>query len=403
MIMARVRFLILFIVLTLAPGVTAKPYKILNNDVPEYLYHWTTVEGLEKMVNSGDAKGIPQSFSLPQSYFLSWYGPNQAQRGTLFTFINPTAVAGASSEEYGNILVRLKIDRSKVIAMNQPETDTRDGIKNKEEYNYSHHANLYYSSQHNEWIVLNPEVISSITADPINLKEDIERELAKLKSDYNYLPEEVHFLPSFMFNAPEGNSLANEDYLQASKQNRRRWYTIHRLEQALRVPRDLIPVQYMENQNDTVVQELREEALRRWARTITIADSREKLNVMGELKSLKFESFALSVELLKEAIATRFFMEKMIYGDFIDLDLLEKKKDEFKKKLGVFDHGLGVFVDHIDRNKKIGKLVESLLKTLSREKVNIYKVIQTYFPQNTTSDNALSTENREKCQRLISH
>lgn len=172
---------------------------------PAYLYHWTSWQSLERWDKDIEAaNGATTLKMIEKSMNASNSFPELTNRAGLYAWTNPVGGIGVSWHEIngnGEALVQLEIDpaaRAKVVR-------TEKSFENSDEpRNISglDGIDLLLSKEYDkgrlvlqEWIILNPKVIKSRTADPEHLKPILEMELVRLeKESFSYGPRALYSL-----------------------------------------------------------------------------------------------------------------------------------------------------------------------------------------------------------------
>lgn len=159
-----------------------------NPEPPQFLYHWTSYENLAKIASDKAPKDSWDTYlSKGANLFTKNYGGAENQ---LFAWTNPiTGMMASNSEKYGDALVQFKIktDSARVLVIDTKKTKTKTFDFSKFD------LVLYKNAKYQEWIILNPKVVDTFTADPEVLKEQLKDWIEKLEDDsFKFSDEELH-------------------------------------------------------------------------------------------------------------------------------------------------------------------------------------------------------------------
>lgn len=175
--------------------------QIDSRQVPEYFYIWMTPENLLNIANkSTPNKAWPGFYKLNQEgqvFLKNWPSFKNSRRGGIYAWTNPSAMMSWPGEYYGEVLVRFKIDNLNLSAVKvsnytraadtHPDIERQLGDVNNIDLAYHETRGI------KEWILLNPDMITEVTADPEVLREEIEKTMRKLRdSSYKFSGDEVH-------------------------------------------------------------------------------------------------------------------------------------------------------------------------------------------------------------------
>lgn len=162
--------------------------------VPQYLYHWTKLENLQRM--AGDRKpGDPFPDFNPVNEIsklgLTLPALREAPRGGLFTWTHPTlAMKGGPAEIYGDIPIKFTIDPKARVLFVKEVFSSFNTPQFKGPVDFSR-IDLIYNGR--EWLIVNPDVIQNATSDPRVLKAEYLRELGYLLDrSHVYDKSQVH-------------------------------------------------------------------------------------------------------------------------------------------------------------------------------------------------------------------
>lgn len=130
--------------------------------IPKTLYHWTTFERLVDIAAGKTWQDPWDSYpTRRKSKFQDRYRGSGSNH--LFAWSDPlTGMLGQSNEKYGDALVQLQINvpHSRVLFIDTAKTKKRH-------FDFSEIDLVYYrNGKYQEWIILNPKVVTSFTADP---------------------------------------------------------------------------------------------------------------------------------------------------------------------------------------------------------------------------------------------
>lgn len=263
----------LLIITTLFTLIYAHPALSQNEtiDTPIYLYHWVHSSILQRIAQLGIAESRSRmAYDTPSGiapFFKPvdviggdvWVGQNSNGRTSalvasfpelngrmgVYTTTNPaTGSLGVSSERYGDILVRFKIDPKKVrradLVPSSEFSNQTDELTPQQR-----NANLlFHNAAMKEWIILDPSIIESFTADPELLRADLEPLLEKLKRpkthpNFKFADSEIHYNSNF-------NDIPADPkaYFQKVSGNVRN-YAIYAISKFLKYGRSLMPHQFI--------------------------------------------------------------------------------------------------------------------------------------------------------------
>lgn len=163
-------------------------YSDLSKKPPQYLYHWISFESLERLFsNENSKKQMPLKLVGTQEYqsLIVQNIPDFINAPGLFTWHSPIAMFGGSNEIYGNgdALLELKVNPSSRVGV--VITGETIGVHNKSTNSEIRSYDLILHIRatdfkgkllplYLEWVVLNPQAIQSVKADPDNLAPKLE-------------------------------------------------------------------------------------------------------------------------------------------------------------------------------------------------------------------------------------
>ncbi len=225
-----------FIATDPAIGATVKTF---DGQPPIYIYHWTSPETLLQIVKSG-YKGGPWPGFKKIGGKLGQYFPQLKNSSGLFGWTNPeTATRGGTDELYGEVLVRFKINQSaaRTLFVQAKKMNERyQGPGFKGEIPASNYDLIFHASTMLEWVIMNPKVVDSFTADPEVLRPTLESALKNLK-DPNYQFKDYHFDPLYTPWSPDKGPF------EAGTSERN--YPIYRIERYLEKGASVIPLEFL--------------------------------------------------------------------------------------------------------------------------------------------------------------
>lgn len=162
---------------------------------PEYLYHWISVKSLRRLLPKANSKSPFPLKTLNNSIFASYSPIFYGEQG-LFTWHNPIgARTGGSNEVYGNgeALLAFKIRKSPLkigLVVSAENQDAQRLVRPAPKFDIILHVNGYVQNGLFlpgifEWIIVNPAIIESFTANPENIEPEFKRyhqELVRIES-----------------------------------------------------------------------------------------------------------------------------------------------------------------------------------------------------------------------------
>lgn len=162
---------------------------------PEYLYHWISIKSLRSLLPKASSKSTFPLKTLNNSIFASYSPIFYGEQG-LFTWHNPVgARTGGTNEVYGNgeALLAFKIRKSPLkigLVVSAENHDAQRLVGPVPEFDLILHVNGYVQNGSLlpgifEWIIINPAVIDSFTANPENIESEFKRyhrELVRIES-----------------------------------------------------------------------------------------------------------------------------------------------------------------------------------------------------------------------------
>lgn len=184
----------------------ASAQKVVEVKAPKVLYHWLRFESLKYMAKEYQSTGTFPLSKIKKDFLITENIPALAEKPGLYVWSNPvTGIAAAATEIYGRgeAVLKLEISSSHLsrkikavkITTSEPITDIEmtKKILNADlvlyQMTFPGSEKIYLQ----EWIILNSEIISKASADPLELKSDFEKDLKHLKDPkYRYRREALH-------------------------------------------------------------------------------------------------------------------------------------------------------------------------------------------------------------------
>lgn len=167
---------------------------IPKRPIPRYLYSWQPLQHLLDLANqiNGDPDRNWPLLEISQEEFLVTRScPDMIGRPATYAWINPLSPTGADlNETYGEVLVRIEIDSEKASAKFVKGSKS----KSTNPVDINGVDLIYHDIGHfHEWVLLNPDLIKSVTADPQKMRPELQAALAQLKNpNYRFSRDEVH-------------------------------------------------------------------------------------------------------------------------------------------------------------------------------------------------------------------
>jgi len=185
--------------------------------VPRYFYHWIEPESLEQewRLETLKTKGILPLPWMKETFFLVTLIPGLEMIPGLFVWPHPvTGMATGPKEIYGTvpILIEMTSEPVRVLELRTDEHYLFEDAFNIERVDLIHHSHFEIEMkkahwwswkktphevlQWEEWIIVNPKVVTQFTADPKYIKDRIRYQLEKLKLGEKYPLGLIHFKAS---------------------------------------------------------------------------------------------------------------------------------------------------------------------------------------------------------------
>jgi hypothetical protein len=169
---------------------------------PEVIYHWTNAGILEKIAAEvGTHHSVPLVDAFTPTNFGAHFPEFRGHRG-LFGWSHPvTAVGTESVEMYGDRPLKVWIRKNSRTALFVSDAATRyPSDELRRNYDVVLHVEMGKArngkdmARLREWIVLNPDAIEKVSADPELIRKDIAPWFEKLGDpDFHFAENDLHF------------------------------------------------------------------------------------------------------------------------------------------------------------------------------------------------------------------
>jgi hypothetical protein len=173
---------------------------------PKVLYHWLRFSDLKTLGESYEKNAIFPLKKIDHDFLVVNNIPSLSEKPGLYAWTNPvTGIAAAATEIYGKgeALLKLEIDDKKLSRKIKAVRITTSGpiedlaMTEKilgadlilHQIIFPDTGKIYLQ----EWIILNPNIIAKASADPLELKVNLKKDLARLKDEkYRYRRATLH-------------------------------------------------------------------------------------------------------------------------------------------------------------------------------------------------------------------
>jgi hypothetical protein len=174
---------------------------------PLFLYHWTSPENLgaiagqKKMSDSIGPFNRKGSGATVLMYWPQLYSAIK-ENGLLFAWHDPvTGMKGGNMENYGTVILKLQVDTKNARVLELHSTEDFDSFMRADK-NFSGNIDLsdvdivyHQKGALKEWIVINPRVVIGFTADPNELRDEIQTGLKRLQNpNFLYNANDIHLV-----------------------------------------------------------------------------------------------------------------------------------------------------------------------------------------------------------------
>lgn len=179
----------------------------LNTPAPSFLYHWISHHSLESLFSEKEntvQMPLKTVGTVEYQSLIVKSAPALIDQKGLFAWHNPVAFYGGSGEIYGEgeVLLELKINPNARVGVIVTEPDQNHPITKLNLKNYD--VLLHISAAPDgktvmpiylEWIVMNPDVVTNVTADPLSHSKKLEvyeRALREIQESRRPDPKKAH-------------------------------------------------------------------------------------------------------------------------------------------------------------------------------------------------------------------
>lgn len=158
---------------------------------PRFVYHWTKLTSLETFGASLDANGKVREFASNRDVpkiLKSWPKLHDPNAPLFFTWMHPiTGMHGGHEEFYGDTLLKIELDVEKARTVLVQESPWSFHRPMRDGFNFSGVDIVVRLGPVSEIVILNPNVIVRMTADPAALAPELGAHLPLLEDpDFRY-------------------------------------------------------------------------------------------------------------------------------------------------------------------------------------------------------------------------